>query len=120
LELLGAGVKKAWAPDSYILLTGGRTMKKRYGIFRIAAWVLLLIVGTALMATGDVLAQEKVIYRLKWLINASTAGDVFALGQGFFSSQGLEVAVKAGGRSGMPSGSWNWGTPSSVLPLQTR
>jgi NitT/TauT family transport system substrate-binding protein len=38
-----------------------------------------------------------VVYRLKWLINASTAGDVFALDQGFFSRQGLQVAVKDGG-----------------------
>jgi len=72
-------------------------MKKNLFLFPMATWVLLLIVGTALMATGDVLAQEKVIYRLKWLINASTAGDVFALGQGLFSSQDLDVAVKAGG-----------------------
>jgi NitT/TauT family transport system substrate-binding protein len=64
---------------------------------RLTALILLCLVGNALMAAGPVLAQEKVAYRLKWLINASTAGDVFALDQGLFSRQGLEVAVKAGG-----------------------
>jgi NitT/TauT family transport system substrate-binding protein len=64
---------------------------------RTTAMVLLLIVGTGLMATGEVRAQETVSYRLKWLINASTAGDVFAQSQGFFSREGMEVAVKAGG-----------------------
>ncbi len=72
-------------------------MKTRLAFPRITALILLALVGNALMATGPVLAQEKVAYRLKWLINASTAGDVFALDQGLFSGQGLEVAVKAGG-----------------------
>jgi NitT/TauT family transport system substrate-binding protein len=63
----------------------------------LAAWVLLLVAGNGLMAADPVLAQEKVAYRLKWLINASTAGDVFALDQGFFSREGLAVEVKAGG-----------------------
>ena len=72
-------------------------MKLRITFPRLTALVLLLAVGNGLMAAGEVQAQEKVAYRLKWLINASTAGDVFALSQGFFSKEGLEVAVKAGG-----------------------
>lgn len=72
-------------------------MKPRIIFSRLAALTLLLIVGSGLMAAGEVLAQEKIVYRLKWLINASTAGDVFALNQGFFSREDLEVAVKAGG-----------------------
>ncbi|MBC2742315.1 MAG: ABC transporter substrate-binding protein [Desulfosarcina sp.] len=72
-------------------------MKPRITFFRLTALVLLLIVGSGLMAAGEVLARERVAYRLKWLINASTAGDVFALSQGFFSREGLEVTVKAGG-----------------------
>ncbi len=63
----------------------------------LAALILLCLVGNTLVAAGPVVEQEKVTYRLKWLINASTAGDVFALDQGFLSRQGLEVAVKAGG-----------------------
>ncbi|WP_319407509.1 ABC transporter substrate-binding protein [uncultured Desulfosarcina sp.] len=72
-------------------------MKLRMTIHRLAAVLLLLVVGNGLMAADPVLAQEKVVYRLKWLINASTAGDVFALDQGFFSREGLAVAIKAGG-----------------------
>jgi len=34
---------------------------------------------------------------LKWLINASTAGDIFASKQGYFAREGLNVDVKAGG-----------------------
>ena len=72
-------------------------MNPRMVFFRLGPLILLLIVGTGLMITGDVRAQEKVAYRLKWLINASTAGDIFALDQGLFAREGLEVAVKAGG-----------------------
>jgi NitT/TauT family transport system substrate-binding protein len=72
-------------------------MKPSLALPRLTALILLWIVGNGLMTAGDVLAQEKVAYRLKWLINASTAGDVFALEQGFFSKQGMQVAVKAGG-----------------------
>lgn len=64
---------------------------------RLTLWVLVLVLATGWVTAGDVLAQEKVAYRLKWLINASTAGDVFALDNGFFSRRGLDVAVKAGG-----------------------
>ncbi len=63
----------------------------------LTALILLCVVGSSLISANPALAQEKVAYRLKWLINASTAGDVFALDQGFFSRQGIEVVVKAGG-----------------------
>ena len=72
-------------------------MGSRLAFNRLTALILLCLVGHSLVATGTVLAQEKVAYRLKWLINASTAGDVFAVDQGLFSRQGLAVAVKAGG-----------------------
>ena len=72
-------------------------MGPRLAFPRLTALIRLCLVANILMAAGPVLAQEKVAYRLKWLINASTAGDVFALDQGLFSRQGLEVAVKAGG-----------------------
>jgi len=36
-------------------------------------------------------------YRLKWLYNINTAGDLYALEHGFFTSRGLKVAVKPGG-----------------------
>jgi NitT/TauT family transport system substrate-binding protein len=72
-------------------------MKPRLARLRHTALVLLWTVGIGLIAASDVPANEKVNYRLKWLINASTAGDVYALDQGFFSRQGITVAVKSGG-----------------------
>ena len=72
-------------------------MKTRLAFSRITALILLCVVGSSQISANPALAQEKVVYRLKWLINASTAGDVFALDQGFFSRQGMEVVVKAGG-----------------------
>ena len=72
-------------------------MKTRLTFPRITALILLYVVGSSLISANPALAQEKVAYRLKWLINASTAGDVFAMDQGFFSRQGMEVVVKAGG-----------------------
>jgi NitT/TauT family transport system substrate-binding protein len=72
-------------------------MKTRLAFSRITALILLCVVGSSLISANPALAQEKVAYRLKWLINASTAGDVFALDQGFFSRQTMEVVVKAGG-----------------------
>jgi len=36
-------------------------------------------------------------YRLKWLFNASVAGDILAGEQGFFNRAGLDVTVKEGG-----------------------
>jgi len=61
------------------------------------AMASLLLVVNGWIAVGGASAQEKIAYRLKWLINASTAGDIFALDQGYFSRQGLRVDVKAGG-----------------------
>jgi NitT/TauT family transport system substrate-binding protein len=72
-------------------------MNPRLGFIRLAALILLCVAGNAMMAAGPAQAQEKIAYRLKWLINASTAGDIFAVDQGFFSRQGMNVAVKAGG-----------------------
>ena len=58
------------------------------GIF--AIWVSLS------MVVGTVKAEEKVVYRLKWVINMSTAGDVFADDDGYFKAQELTVEIKPG------------------------
>ena len=55
------------------------------------------IVAVVLTAAAAPAAAEKLDYRLKWLINASTAGDVVADRQGYFAAEGLDVSVKAGG-----------------------
>ncbi len=39
----------------------------------------------------------KVSYRLKWIFNASVAGDIYAGAHGFFEKEGLVVEVKEGG-----------------------
>lgn len=40
---------------------------------------------------------ETLNYRLKWLFNTSSVGDIYALDQGFFQRANLNVNVKAGG-----------------------
>ncbi len=42
-------------------------------------------------------AGEAVAYRLKWLINISTVGDIYALERGYFAAAGLDVTLKPGG-----------------------
>lgn len=41
--------------------------------------------------------MEEVNYRLKWLYNVSTVGDLYAEAQGYFARSGLKVTVKPGG-----------------------
>lgn len=70
--------------------------KKRHqgAICRLALFVVVLV---AILPPSSAGAAETIAYRLKWLINASTAGDVAAQRMGFFEKAGLTVAVKAGG-----------------------
>ena len=56
-------------------------------------WLLILLFVPAFYAFSD----EKVTYRLKWLINMSTVGDVVAQSEGFFKARGLNVTLKPGG-----------------------
>jgi NitT/TauT family transport system substrate-binding protein len=48
-------------------------------------------------AAGTAVGAESVTYRLKWLFNVSTAGDLYADVHGMFSAAGLDVTIKAGG-----------------------
>ncbi len=43
------------------------------------------------------LSKSVVSYRLKWLFNASTIGDLWARDQGIFAKNGLDVSIKEGG-----------------------
>jgi NitT/TauT family transport system substrate-binding protein len=65
--------------------------------FRFSALVVLLSLAGGLITAPEASGQKKIDYRLKWLINASTAGDIVAFKQGFFLKAGLDVDVKAGG-----------------------
>ncbi|MEZ0329122.1 MAG: ABC transporter substrate-binding protein [Dissulfuribacterales bacterium] len=40
---------------------------------------------------------EPVVLRLKWLVNVSAAGEIWALKTGIFENQGLKVEIKEGG-----------------------
>jgi NitT/TauT family transport system substrate-binding protein len=51
----------------------------------------------ALFACGQKEPLEEVNYRLKWLYNVSTVGDLYAEAQGYFARNGLKVNVKPGG-----------------------
>ena len=41
--------------------------------------------------------KEELVYRLKWLFNASVAGDIYADVHGYFDRAGLKVTIKQGG-----------------------
>jgi len=71
-----------------------RKLKRLIGIF------LIIIVPGMFAVIKTVNAAEtsvKINYRLKWLFNASVVGDLYADVNNYFSAQGLDVKVKAGG-----------------------
>jgi len=59
--------------------------------------LLLLSSVIFLLACGPREKLEEVNYRLKWLYNVSTVGDLYAEAQGYFVRSGLKVNVKPGG-----------------------
>lgn len=68
------------------------SLGRRVGLMACAAGLASFLVCGAASA-----AEQKVAYRLKWLINMSTVGDVLADSLGFFKQAGLAVEIKAGG-----------------------
>ncbi len=73
------------------ILTDNCSFKRWKAVITIAA--LILAIYSTLAGAED----NKINYRLKWLINASVVGDIYAEKYGFFEEQGLKVKVKAGG-----------------------
>jgi len=60
--------------------------------------VLALLVFCFFFSAGSThAAGDRLNYRLKWLFNASVAGDLYADVHGIFKSEGIAVTVKAGG-----------------------
>lgn len=59
--------------------------------------IVYIALAVTLFVDSYAAAEDKVTYRLKWLINMSTVGDVFAKDQGYFKKQGLDVTIKPGG-----------------------
>jgi NitT/TauT family transport system substrate-binding protein len=64
---------------------------------RPAAILILVAAGCWAGPHRAVASDQAVVYRLKWLRNMSTAGDLFADGQGCFKAEGLRVEIKPGG-----------------------
>jgi len=64
--------------------------------FRRRGWLLPMLLA-CLIAAAPADAADPVTYRLKWLCNSSTVGDLYADVHGFFAAAGLAVEVRAGG-----------------------
>jgi len=64
-------------------------------VFLLCLLFLVSLPGGCRQRGGEPAAELN--YRLKWLYNINTAGDLYALEHGFFTSRGLKVAVKPGG-----------------------
>jgi NitT/TauT family transport system substrate-binding protein len=72
---------------------------RRSGITGIMGFTIMVGALAVLLfvAANASAAEEHINYRLKWLINMSTVGDVYAQVNGFFEKEGLAVDVKPGG-----------------------
>ena len=58
--------------------------------------ILLLLLWVILYAAASHANEIELNYRLKWLFNASVAGDIYADAAGYFAEAGLKVNVKEG------------------------
>ena len=67
---------------------------------------MLTLAFAAILLAGWVMVPQayceeeklaEINYRLKWLLNTSVAGDIYADVEGYFAENGLDVAVKPGG-----------------------
>ncbi|MFZ7128695.1 MAG: ABC transporter substrate-binding protein [Desulfobacterales bacterium] len=59
--------------------------------------VISAAIVLGLLAPAKPSAAEAVNYRLKWILNSSVVGDLYADVHGHFRAENLEVTVKAGG-----------------------
>ncbi len=62
-----------------------------------ARLVLSFVVLCSLVQFAENVSAADINYRLKWLINSSVVGDIYADEYGYFAKEGLQVTVKAGG-----------------------
>lgn len=62
--------------------------------YPVIVWIAFCLFGLGMPVANA--GEITVNYRLKWLFNASVAGDVFAMEQGYFSDAGLDVRVREG------------------------
>lgn len=61
----------------------------------IVCFLSILIVAP--MVLDNAWAKTQITYRLKWIQNMSTVGEIYAVTYGLFKDRGLEVVVKPGG-----------------------
>jgi NitT/TauT family transport system substrate-binding protein len=59
--------------------------------------IMVTLTPVASNLRGSAEASEQATYRLKWLFNASVAGDLYADAHHMFAARGLEVTIKEGG-----------------------
>ena len=64
-------------------------------VFLLCLLVLVLLLSGCEQQSRQ--PEEELSYRLKWLYNINTAGDLYALEHGVFAARNLKVAVKPGG-----------------------
>ncbi|TKB25268.1 ABC transporter substrate-binding protein [Desulfopila sp. IMCC35006] len=57
----------------------------------------LVLLAILQLAWGSRADARELTYRLKWLFNASVAGDIYAEDKGYFTKAGLQVKIKEGG-----------------------
>lgn len=56
------------------------------------------MLGALSLSIGSAMASDStVVYRLKWVKNMSTVGDLYADEHGYFKARGLDVTIKPGG-----------------------
>jgi NitT/TauT family transport system substrate-binding protein len=69
-------------------------MKNKEGTIIRLTWFLWLAVT---LTTNTAYAEDRVIYRLKWLYNVSAVGALYANANHLFDKAGLSVTIKSGG-----------------------
>ncbi len=85
-------------------LSTGRDLRSSVFFLLVMLLLLLLLAGCQgreskrpSRSSGHDRSERQLTYRLKWLYNASTIGDLWAKEQGIFASSGLDVTLKEGG-----------------------
>lgn len=71
-------------------------MNRQFSRFFVIAMLAGVLLAQCLVC-GNAAAADQIRYRLKWLINMSTVGDVYAHAAGYYKTEGLNVEIKPGG-----------------------
>ena len=76
-------------------------------------WGLAALGAASLGAAGAARAADPVTLQLKWVADAQFAGYYVAKDKGFYKDAGLDVTIKPGGPTSIPSRSWRAAVPTS-------